>query len=141
MGNFDLKPPDIMYVEINKEATFTWRYTPPAGTSALINVWCKTDAITNSCPMIPIMRKRPSDPVPLVRADNTEYYSRTTGVAPYTMKIRNIRLSDDGTYLMRVTFDNGNMISDFVKLVVLGMYAVLYCQGCRGQRGQLPLLP
>eukprot|EP00794_Sanderia_malayensis_P013958 gene13958-15414_t len=117
-AEFNVKPDRIYYVRKGGTATFIWDYTPPSGLTTLIDVWCKVDS-TGQCPQVPIMRKLPGDPKPVVRSENLEYFPRTTSQSPYTMIISGIKLSDDGTFGMFVTFDNGNMISDRVRLVVL----------------------
>ncbi len=123
-----MKPQRTILVRKGATATFIWDYSTPVGTTSLISVWCKINPLTGQCPKVPIMKKVPSDPVPVVRQDNTDYASRTTGSLPATMLIRDIRLTDDGIYSMAVTFSNGDTILDRVKLVVLGKCA----SPCRG---------
>ncbi len=121
-GDFNVRPQRIYNVKQGEVATFVWDYIPPTGLTTLINSWCKINPATNQCPVVPIMVKQPADSQPIVRNDNTEFFSRTSSRPKYTMVIRDIRLSDDGIYEMSVTFSNGNRIFDRVRLVVLGRY-------------------
>ena len=66
------------------------------------------------------MTKTTTDPIPVVQTTNMEYAQRTTGLAPLTMKIRDIRLSDDGIFEFSATFQNGQTYYDRVHLMVLG---------------------
>ena len=118
-GDFTIKPADILKVEIGKEATFNWQYNPP-GSQLVLEKWCKLDPVRKQCTTNVLMTKTSSTPIPVVLTSNLEYGSRTIGQAPLTMKIRNIRLSDDGMFEFSATFLNGVTYYDRVRLMVLG---------------------
>ena len=118
-GDFTIKPADILKVEIGKEATFNWQYNPP-GSQLVLEKWCKLDPVRKQCTTNVLMTKTSSNPIPVVLTSNPEYGSRTVGQAPLTMKIRNIRLSDDGMFEFSATFLSGVTYYDRVRLMVLG---------------------
>ena len=121
-GDFTVKPADILKVQIGREATFNWQYNPPGSTTVVLEKWCKIDPVKNQCTSNILMTKRLQSPIPVVKRSNTEYASRTIGEAPLTMKIRDIRLTDDGFFEFSAIFDDGTTYYDRVRLMVLGMY-------------------
>ena len=127
-GVFTLEPPKTMYVEKGGMANFTWKYSLVEGETVLIYTWRKADGADKpySGKAI-ILQTPPKDTKPVLQTANTEYYSRTTIVLPYTMKIGNIRLSDEGLYVMAVSYISGSGEISQVKLVVTGTYCVLCC--------------
>ena len=66
------------------------------------------------------MIKNATDLIPVVQKTNIEYAQRTTGLAPLAMKIRDIRLSDEGTFEFSANFQNGLIYFDRAQLMVLG---------------------
>ena len=110
----------MLKVEVGKEATFIWQYSPPSGTTLTLERWCKVDSVRQQCTTNILMTKGATNAAPVVASSNTEYGSRTTGIAPSTMKIRDIRLSDDGVFEFSVSFLNGLTWYDRVRLMVLG---------------------
>ena len=107
-------------MEIGKEATFNWQYIPPGGTSLFLEKWCKLDPVRKQCTTNIIMTKKAEDQIPQVSTTNVEYASRTTGQAPSTMRIRDIRLTDDGMFEFSALFQSGVQFYDRVRLMVLG---------------------
>ena len=120
-GEFTVKPADVLKVEIGKEATFNWQYNSP-GFTLFLEKWCKLDPALQRCTTNILMTRRPPSRTLIVQSSNTEYASRTIGQAPLTMKIRDIRLSDDGTFEFSAIFENGVTYFDRVRLMVLGKY-------------------
>jgi len=117
-GDFTIKPADVLKVEIGKEAIFNWQYNAP-GSPLVLEKWCKLDPSLQRCTTNILMTRTPASRTPIVLQSNTEYASRTIGQAPLTMKIRDIRLSDDGTFEFSAIFQNGVTFFDRVRLMVL----------------------
>lgn len=103
------------------DATFVWDWTR-TGVGYLLATWCKLDPVAKQCRQNILMTKKPAMTSPLVATTNTEFASRTVGIAPFTMKIKNIRLSDDGIFKFTVQFDDGQSYYDHVHLMVLSMF-------------------
>ena len=102
-----------------------WDWTR-TGVGYLLATWCKIDPVAKQCRQNILMTRKPAMAAPLVATSNTEFGSRTVGIAPFTMKIRNIRLSDDGIFKFTVLFDDGQSYYDHVHLMVLGMFILLF---------------